>query len=143
MREFAAARGIQDAERRIALAQGSPGFAMSLDLEVYDRRRAAMLTLLEVAAGVTPFAAWVRYAESGASRQEKLEPLLRSLYGLLEDVLRLQQGGENICNADVRPSLRRWLARERSAGFARRSPRRMSCRNWYAATFRRILRSIR
>ena len=58
MREFAAARSLQDAERRIALAQGSPGLAMSLDLELYDRRRAAMLTLLEVAAGVTPFAAW-------------------------------------------------------------------------------------
>ncbi len=111
MREFAAARSLQDAERRIALAQGSPGLAMSLDLELYDRRRAAMLTLLEVAAGVTPFAAWVRYVESGASRQEKLEALLRSLYGLLEDVLMLQQGGENIRNADVRAQLTALAAR--------------------------------
>jgi DNA polymerase-3 subunit delta' len=105
MRDFAAVRGLADAERRIALAEGSPGLAMSLDLELYDRRRAAMLTLLEAAAGVAPFAAWVRYAESGASRQEKLEALLRSLYGLLEDVLVLQQGGENIRNADVRTEL--------------------------------------
>lgn len=105
MREFAAVRRLEDAERRVALAWGSPGLAMSLDLEVYDRRRAAMLTLLEVAAGITPFAEWVRYAESGASRQEKLEPLLRNVYALLEDVLMLQQGGSDVRNADVRPRL--------------------------------------
>jgi DNA polymerase III subunit delta' len=111
MREFAIARSLQESERRIALAQGSPGLAMSLDLEVYDRRRSAMLTLLEVAAGITPFGAWVRYAESGASRQEKLEALLRSLYGLLEDVLTLQQGGENLRNADLRAQLAALAAR--------------------------------
>ncbi len=105
MQAFAKERQLDDAERRIALAQGSPGLALSLDLAVYDKRRAAMLTLLEVAAGATPFAAWVRWAESPANRQEKLEPLLRGLYILLEDVLTLQQGGAGIRNPDMRPQL--------------------------------------
>ncbi len=59
MRAFVKARGLDQPERRIALAAGSPGIAMSLDLDAYDKRRAAMLTLLEVAAGAAPFASWV------------------------------------------------------------------------------------
>ena len=43
------------AERRAALSGGSPGVAVSLDLEAYDKRRAAMFTLLRVAAGATAF----------------------------------------------------------------------------------------
>src|SRR5229473_1521753 len=43
MTQFAAARALDHEARRIALAAGSPGVAVSLDLEVYDRRRAAML----------------------------------------------------------------------------------------------------
>ncbi|MGD0199868.1 MAG: AAA family ATPase [Bryobacteraceae bacterium] len=111
MREFVSARGLEDAERRIALARGSPGVAISLDLEAYDRRRAVMLTLLEVASGASPFEEWVLCAESAASRQEKLEALLRTLYGLLEDVLVLEQGASGIRNADIR---------ERLAAIARR-----------------------
>jgi len=38
-------------------------------------------------------------------RQEKLEPLLRTLYALLEDVLVLERGGSDIRNVDVRPQL--------------------------------------
>ncbi len=105
MREFAEVRHLADAERRIALARGSPGLAMSLDLEVYDRRRQSMLTLLEVASGLAPFSAWVKFVESAANRQEKLDILLRTLYGLLEDVLVLERGGGAISNADVRPEL--------------------------------------
>src|SRR5260370_27046691 len=56
MRAFVRARGLDQPERRIALAAGSPGIAMSLDLEAYDKRRAAMLALLKVAAAVAPFA---------------------------------------------------------------------------------------
>jgi DNA polymerase III subunit delta' len=105
MREFVSARKLDDAERRVALAWGSPGLAISLDLDAYDRRRSAMLALLEAASGVAPFAAWVRNAESSAGRQEKLEPLLRNIYGLLGDILMLQQGGTAIRNTDVRPQL--------------------------------------
>ncbi len=101
MRAFASARGLPDPERRVQLARGSPGLAISLDLETYDRRRAAMLTLLEVASGGAPFSSWVKYTESAGSRAEKLEQLVRVLYGLLEDVLVVQQGGSDIRNADV------------------------------------------
>src|SRR5580692_333087 len=41
MRAFLTARQADDAERRLALAEGSPGAAVSLDLEAYDRRRGA------------------------------------------------------------------------------------------------------
>src|SRR6516162_3875874 len=59
MREFVRSRALDHADRRIQLAGGSPGLAVSIDLETYDKRRSAMLTLLKVAAGVAPFAAWV------------------------------------------------------------------------------------
>jgi DNA polymerase-3 subunit delta' len=109
MKAFAAARGLADVERRIALAAGSPGLAFSMDLEVYDERRTAMLKLLEVAAGRAPFAEWAKYAEAMAPRKlEKLDALLKILYVLLEDVLLLAQGPEvnmEIHNADIRRDL--------------------------------------
>ena len=42
--------------------------AVSLDLETYDRRRAAMLKLLEVGAGVAPFSEWVKHSEFISAR---------------------------------------------------------------------------
>ena len=74
MRAFVKARGLDQPERRIALAAGSPGIAMSLDLDAYDKRRAAMLVLLKAAAGAAPFASWVPVGEAiGRSKSEKLE----------------------------------------------------------------------
>jgi len=106
MQAFVAARELDHTERRIALAAGSPGLAVSLDLEVFDRRRAAMLTLLEVAAGVTPFGAWIPYSETMArSRNEKLELYLKVLYELLRDLLVLREGGYAIRNEDMRTKL--------------------------------------
>jgi DNA polymerase-3 subunit delta' len=110
MQAFAASRGLADVERRIALAAGSPGLAVSMDLEVYDERRTAMLKLLEVAAGSAPFAEWAKYAEAMAPRKlEKLDALLTILYVLLEDVLLLAEGPEvgnvEIRNADIRRDL--------------------------------------
>src|SRR3954454_2693631 len=64
MQQFVRARGLDQPERRIALAAGSPGIAMSIDLEGYDRRRAAMLALLKAASGITPFATWVPVGEA-------------------------------------------------------------------------------
>src|SRR3954454_9450308 len=64
MREFVRARGLDQPERRVALAAGSPGIALSLDLEIYDKRRAAMLALLKVAAGAAPFASWMPVSET-------------------------------------------------------------------------------
>ena len=106
MRAFVRARALDQAERRIALAAGSPGIAMSLDLEAYDKRRAAMLVLLKAAAGVAPFAAWVPVGEAiGRSKSEKLELYLKVLYELLRDLLILQEGVGEIRNQDIRREL--------------------------------------
>jgi DNA polymerase-3 subunit delta' len=106
MKQFAVVRNFDNTARRIVLAAGSPGIAVSLDLEVYDRRRAAMLALLEVAAGSTPFGAWIPYSETiGRSKSEKLEVYLKVLYELLRDLLILSQGEGAIRNEDARPKL--------------------------------------
>jgi DNA polymerase-3 subunit delta' len=106
MRAFVAARELDQPERRINLAEGAPGLAMSLDLEAYDRRRVAMLTLLQVAGGLDAFGAWLKYSESiAARRSEKLDSYLEVLYILLEDVLRLQHGVPSVRNGDIRVEL--------------------------------------
>jgi DNA polymerase-3 subunit delta' len=103
MRAFVSSRGLTDAERRIALAAGSPGLAVSIDLEAFDERRAAMLTLLKVAAGRAAFSEWVKHAEAIAPRkQEKLELFLDVMYLLLEDLLAVSQGSAEIRNSDLR-----------------------------------------
>jgi DNA polymerase-3 subunit delta' len=106
MGEFARSRRLDDAERRIQLAGGSPGLAVSLDLEIYDKRRAAMLTLLKVAAGMAPFGAWVPVGEAiGRTKSEKLELHLKVLYDLLRDLLLLREGTGQIKNEDIRREL--------------------------------------
>ena len=107
MRAFAASRKLTDAARRIALAAGSPGLAASLDLAVYDKRRAAMHALLKVAANAAPFGTWLPYSETIArSKNEKLELYLRLLYELLRDLTILREsGGSEIRNADLQTEL--------------------------------------
>lgn len=106
MQAFVKARGLDQPERRIALAAGSPGLAISLDLETYDKRRAAMLALLKTAAGVTPFSAWLPVSEAlGRSKSEKLELYLKVLYELLRDLLILREGAGEIRNQDIRRDL--------------------------------------
>jgi DNA polymerase-3 subunit delta' len=106
MRAFVTARGLSDGERRIALAAGSPGLAISMDLDTYDDRRTAMLKLLQVAAGRAPFSEWVKHAETLAPRKtEKLDLLLKILYVLLEDVLMLAQHTGEIRNIDIQREL--------------------------------------
>jgi DNA polymerase-3 subunit delta' len=106
VRAFLKSRSIDEVERRARLAEGSPGLAMSIDLEVYDRRRAAMFALLKVAAGVEPFGNWLKHSDSiSARRTEKLDSYLEVLYILLEDVLRLSNGVSTIRNQDLRAEL--------------------------------------
>ena len=107
MRKFTIDRKLDDASRRVALAAGSPGIAVSLDLEAYEKRRAAMLVLLEAAAGAAPLGAWIPYSETiGRSKNEKLELYLKVLYDLLRDLLILREDtGAAIRNADARPKL--------------------------------------
>jgi DNA polymerase III subunit delta' len=106
MEAFVRARGLDHPERRVALAAGSPGLAVSLDLESYDKRRAAMLALVKVAAGVAPFSQWLPVSETiGRSRSEKLDSYLKVLYELLRDLLLLREGTGEIRNQDVRREL--------------------------------------
>lgn len=106
MEAFARARRLDRPERRVALAAGSPGLAVSLDLETYDKRRAAMLTLLKVAAGAAPFSAWLPVSEAiGRSKSEKLELYLKVLYELLRDLLLLVEGTGEPRNVDIRREL--------------------------------------
>jgi DNA polymerase-3 subunit delta' len=106
MRAFVQARGLEEPDRRVALAGGSPGMAVSLDLETYDKRRAAMFVLLQVAAGLMPFAQWLPYSEAiGKNRSEKLDAYLKVLYDLLRDVLVLRESGGEIRNRDLQPQL--------------------------------------
>ena len=106
MRAFAAERKLDNATRRVSLAAGSPGTAVSLDLEAYEKRRAAMLVLLEAAAGVSPFGAWIPCSETiGRSKNEKLELYLKVLYDLLRDLLILREGAGAIRNDDARAKL--------------------------------------
>jgi DNA polymerase-3 subunit delta' len=112
MRKFCAARRLPDAERRIALAGGCPGLAATLDLELHEKRRAVMLSLLESAAGQAPFAEWVKNSEAFlASKSEKLDAYLGPAYSLLEDLVAIRAGGTRIRNPDLEPALRRLAAR--------------------------------
>ena len=106
MRAFVTSHKLDRPERRIALAGGSPGLAMSIDIDVYDRRRAAMLTLLKVASGQAPFATWVPVAETiGRGRTDKLDSYLKVLYDLLRDLLLLREDAGQIRNQDIRRDL--------------------------------------
>jgi len=108
MQAFAEARQLPDAQSRIALAEGSPGVAVTLDLQQYRDRRALMLTALECGAGLSPFSAWIQQSESFASRKtEKLDAYLKLTYGLLEDLLCMLQSAPPVRNRDAEASLAR------------------------------------
>ncbi len=106
MRAFALSRRLPDADRRLALAAGCPGLAVSVDLAAYELRREAMLALLESASGQTSFGDWARQSERVASaRSEKLETYLQVLCVLLEDLLHLREGVAELRNPDIRARL--------------------------------------
>ncbi|HVV43821.1 MAG TPA: hypothetical protein VHC72_01410, partial [Bryobacteraceae bacterium] len=112
MQAFARARGLQNAERRIALSGGSPGIAASLDIALFEKRRNAMLSLLRTGAGVSPYSSWLPVSETlGRSKSEKLEIYLKLLYDLLRDLTILRESGTAIRNADLRNDLSALAAR--------------------------------
>jgi DNA polymerase III subunit delta' len=103
MRAFLAVRHVDDPERRLQLAEGSPGMAVSMDLEAYDQRREAMLALLKTASGLETFAGWMKYSEAIAARRtEKLDWYLEALYSLIGDMVRLGHGMPEVRNQDIR-----------------------------------------
>ena len=106
MTNFVSFKALSEPEMRQKLSEGSPGLAVSLDLEIYQRRRTAMLALLKVAGGLEPFGNWLKHSDSIAARRtEKLDSYLEVLYMLLEDVLRLANGIAAIRNEDIRGEL--------------------------------------
>jgi DNA polymerase-3 subunit delta' len=106
MDAFLKGRGVDNPKRRLALAEGSPGVAVSIDLETYDRRRTAMLTLMRVAAGLEQFGAWMKHSDSiGARKTEKLGQYIEVLYSLAEDALRVSHGAAAERNADIQRDL--------------------------------------
>lgn len=106
LRAFVKERGLDRPERRVALADGCPGRAVTIDLDAYDKRRTAMLALLETAALKGQAGDWVKHAESiQASRSEKLEGYLDVLHLLLEDILLIKHSMGNLRNPDVKGRL--------------------------------------
>jgi DNA polymerase-3 subunit delta' len=88
-------------------AQGSPGRALSLNVEEYLQRRDAMLALVKTSLDQGSFAELVAFTEaSGRKMQEKLELLAESLTTLLNDLLHLRFGsGHALVNDDIREQL--------------------------------------
>jgi DNA polymerase-3 subunit delta' len=106
MQAFAQARKLDNAERRLALSGGSPGVAASLDIELFQKRRGAMLALLKTGAGAATYGSWLPVSEAlGRSKSEKLELHLKLLYDLLRDLTVLKEGGSAIRNFDLRNEL--------------------------------------
>jgi DNA polymerase-3 subunit delta' len=102
MAAFAQSRGWKADERRVTLAAGSPGLAVTLDLDKWDERRQRMMALLAVSSGEEKFSAWVGHSEKiSASKTEKLEYYLKLLYGLLEDLLMMREGQAPRRNPDM------------------------------------------
>jgi len=101
MSQFAEARQLPDRDLRIALAEGSPGIAATLDVEEFRNRRALLLSAFECAAELKDFSLWVQESESFCERKsEKLDFYLKPGYALLEDILALKSGAR-VRNRDV------------------------------------------
>jgi DNA polymerase-3 subunit delta' len=106
LREFVSTRPLKDTETRIALAEGSPGLAATLDLDLFRERRNLLMAAFACAAGIMKFESWVRESESfGNKKSEKLDFYLRLAYGLLEDVLSVWQGRPAAKHRDIQPQL--------------------------------------
>jgi DNA polymerase-3 subunit delta' len=102
--KFATARRLEDISTRVALSEGCPGLAATIDLDVFRARRGLILSALECAAGVIPFSAWVQNSESFSNKKsEKLDLYLRPAYDLLEDILAEANGHQLMRNRDIRP----------------------------------------
>ncbi len=108
VRQVLCERGVpaEESEVRARLSAGCPGRALTLDIEAYRKRAAAMLTLIEVASGRKPFAEWLRASEASiAKKAERLEDYLETLTALLQDVMHLKEGGPLLRHPEYRDSL--------------------------------------
>ena len=87
----------------IRLAQGSPGRAITLNVDQYLERRDSMLVLLRTSLGEGSFAELLPYTEGVARKSdERLDVLLESFQSLLQDLLHLRFGsGRSLVNTDI------------------------------------------
>jgi DNA polymerase III subunit delta' len=106
MHAFAEVRNLADADARIALSEGCPGIAATLDVPLFKERRGLILSALECGASLVPFASWVQQSESfSAKRSEKLDFYLKPAYGLLQDLLHVANGRPPVRNRDIHDRL--------------------------------------
>jgi DNA polymerase-3 subunit delta' len=107
MAAFAKAKNLPEPELRVAIAEGSPGLAARLDLDIFKARRGLLLKAFECAAGIVPFSAWLQHSEPFSARKsEKLDLYLKPAYDLLEDVLTARCGKPLRRNRDLEKQLK-------------------------------------
>ena len=101
------------------LSEGAIGRALSFDLESYSAARSHALIMLKSALGAGDHTDLFKTTESyrsGAEGRAKIDSLLRTLYSLLEDLMFLQSGAEQLVrNTDILGELRKM---SESADFA-------------------------
>jgi DNA polymerase-3 subunit delta' len=97
------------------LSEGAIGRALSFDLESYVAARQHALIMLRSALGAggkdndhTELFKTTESFRSGAEGREKIDNLLRTLYALLEDLMFLQSGAEQLVrNTDILGELKK------------------------------------
>jgi DNA polymerase-3 subunit delta' len=101
----------QQRELVAKLTEGSVGRALSFDLAAYQAARADALLLLSLSLEANDHSALFKATEAyrgGADGQQKTIALLRSSASLLEDMMMLQHGAEDLVrNRDIQPQLAR------------------------------------
>jgi DNA polymerase-3 subunit delta' len=109
------------------LSEGAIGRSLSFDLEAYIAARSHALIMLKSALGTGDHSELFKTTESyrsGAEGRAKIDALLRTFYSLLEDLMFLQAGAEQLVrNTDIMGELKKmseaadfdWLQRA-SAG---------------------------
>ena len=144
MRAFIQARDLDEPERRLALAEGAPGLAVSIDLEAYDRRRTAMLALLKVAGGLAGFDTWLKHADSVARGERRSStPTWKCCIRSWKTSYFWSTPRVKLCATMMCAAIwRLWRAAWTSNGCAGRSPGWTSWWNWGGATFRNRSRSM-
>jgi len=93
------------------LSEGAVGCARCFDLAAYTVARQQALTILNSAARFTDHSELFKMTETyraGAEGREKMDNLLRTMYGLLQDMLFLNSGAPNLVrNTDIEGELRK------------------------------------
>jgi DNA polymerase III subunit delta' len=93
------------------LSEGAVGRARSFDLAAYITGRTDALTILGTVLNADDHTALFKVTETfraGADGQVKTDRLLRAMYTILEDLMMIQSGTENLVrNIDLLPQLRK------------------------------------